>query len=423
MADEYQAKGNYEEAATYYYNALLKNRKNSSAARGLQQNGQLVLNDKFTTFSRMVVDNQIEDAMKQYRYAEKYAANAAEVGVVLSWPYEYAEVYEDIKQEYINTLFDQALVLMNNKKYDMAEKRFEQIATYDSAYKDVSVLRMHTVLEPLYNRGLRQLQTGKYQDAFKTFNKLCSVDEQFKDVKKRRDEAGAKATVKLGILPVHNLTVQTEEEAALNAALHAQVKTGVSFLSLVHSDELKPVLEKRGFTKLGTEAMVMEAAKSVGLQYAIWVVIHEIKDSVEKKEMVERTAYEAVTENIPNPYTGTYTYISKFKKINYRDSYESRMVSYKVSYALYRISDQTKLTSEEIVLQKSDQVHRYFYNGKINNLYENLPVDNQMPPPNQEWRERFTNSHRQLLPKEALLKELQLDLLSRVNKAVSIYIK
>lgn len=421
--DQFRAKGNHDEASAYYYNALLKNRKNEKARSGLLQSGQVVLNEKFATFSKLVVDQKIEESMKQYGYAEKYAANAKSVGVDLAWPYEYEEVYEDIKQEYLGKLFDDALIMMNNRKYDLAEKQFERIATYDSSYQNVSVLRLHTVLEPLYNKGIRQLQTGKYPEAYKTFTRLMEIDDQFKDVKARKEEAAAKATSKVGIFPVQNLSASPGEENAIADMLNKRVKAGASFISLIPSDEIKRVIETRGFTTLPDQHTTLQAAKSVGLQYVIRVVLESASDSLEKAEKKERPAYEAFTENIPNPYTGTYTYISKFKKITYLDTYEARTVKYKVALYILRVADGATLFTENYTLEKKDQVHAYSYNGKVNNLYETLPADNQMPPPNQEWRERFFNDKRKLLGKDELSRELILDLADQVNKAVALYIK
>lgn len=419
IADDFAAKGNYDEAATYYYNALLKKPRNSHAQLGLRSNGQLVLNEKFATFSRLVLEQKIEEAMKQYDYAAKLAANTERVGVKLSWAYEYDEVYEDIKQEYLETLFNDALIFMNNKKYDLAEKQFERMAYYDSAYSGLSVLRLHTVLEPLYEKGIKQMAAARYEDAFRTFSRLCEIDDGFKDVKQRREEASAKATTKVGLLPVQNLTRYTGIEAGFDQILAQRIKPGSSFLHIMSADVLKPVLEKRGFTSLKTDTTVWQAAKSISLRYALYMEIIYFTDTSGQTQKEERTAYEAVTENVPNPYTGMYTYISKFKKITYLDSKEYRKVACRIRFRLLDLQSSRLLVEEILDLEKSDTRHAYVYNGKVNNLYEHLPKDNQMPPPDQEWRERFYKSSRVLLTSADLAKELQAEAAAIVIKKIA----
>lgn len=423
MADGFAAKGKYDEAATYYYNALLKKPRNSHAQLGLRSNGQLVLNEKFAAFSRLVLEQKIEQAMRQYDYAGKYAANAEGAGVKLSWAYEYDEVYEEIKQEYLETLFNEALQLMNNKKYDLAEKQFERMAYYDSTYSGLSVLRLHTVLEPLYEKGLKQLAAARYEDAFRTFSRLCDIDDGFKDVKQRREEASAKATTKFGLLPAQNHSRYTGIESGFDQILAQRIKPGSSFLHIMGADALKPVLEKRGFTSLKTDTTVWQAAKSISLRYALYLEILHFADTSGQTQKEERTAYEAVTENVPNPYTGMYTYISKFKKITYLDSREYKKVTCRIRFMLLDLQNSSLLAEETLELEKSDTKHAYVYNGKINNLYEHLPKDNQMPPPDQEWRERFYNSNRALLTSADLTKELQTEAAAIVLKKISPWLK
>ena len=146
--------GDFNEAATLYYNVLLKDKNNADAKQGLTVNGQQVIADKFAKFSKQVIENKIEDALKTYRFAKQYAANAAKVGVLLNWPTEYNEVYEDIKQEYIINKHTQAINLMQQRQFENAEKIFEQMALFDSSYTEVSVLRPATVIEPIYKSAV-----------------------------------------------------------------------------------------------------------------------------------------------------------------------------------------------------------------------------------------------------------------------------
>ena len=57
----FESQGNHDDATDYYFNALLKSPKNKEALDGLKKSAQPVLNDKFTLFSKYVLENKIEE--------------------------------------------------------------------------------------------------------------------------------------------------------------------------------------------------------------------------------------------------------------------------------------------------------------------------------------------------------------------------
>ena len=121
----------YEEASTYYYNALLRKPEHAGAKAGLSVSAQKVLDEKFVNFNKLVVENNIDEAMKAYKNAENYSNTSKSVGAPLRWPTEYDEIYIDIRAEYISKLYDEALVQMKDKRYELAEQTFERIGNLD----------------------------------------------------------------------------------------------------------------------------------------------------------------------------------------------------------------------------------------------------------------------------------------------------
>jgi tetratricopeptide (TPR) repeat protein len=413
------AEGRHEDAVSYYYSALLKSPNYKPAKDALRENAQIVLNDKFKVFHQQVLDHKVEDAVKQYQYAVQFSRNAKNVGVLLEWPYEYDEVYDDVRREYTGILFDEAILLMNQKKYDLAEKKLQQIAVYDSNYAHVSVLRLHTVLDPLYDDGLRTLEAGKYQEAYEIFGKVVNLDEDYKDAKVRREEALSKATSRIGILPV---VTRNTEINNVNDLLDNQVKKSTyAFVQVVDYEGMGNMLTARGWTGIDSLAQAIQAGKSLGLQYIMFTRISTVVDTFIPTHIETRIAYEAFTENIPNPYTETYSYITKFKKVEYNDVYEARIITYKVLSVLVSCDDQKALFIDEFESSKTDELHKFDYKGNPNNLYEELPQGNFLPPADKAWRDLFTSAKRSLLDKPVLIKELEKEIANRLafdfNKA------
>ncbi|MES2689892.1 MAG: hypothetical protein V4658_05780, partial [Bacteroidota bacterium] len=368
--------GMYEDAANLYYNILLADNKDKEARAGLQLNGQKVLAAKFAKFSKQVIEGRIEEALATYHYAQGYLQNSAKVGVVLDWPHEYDEVYQDIRQEYTQSQYDVAIELIKNRKYEQAEKVFERIAIYDTTYKNVSVLRLNTVLEPLYNIGLQQYKAGQFKEAYYSFNKVTQIDDQYKDAVKLRNQSQQQATLLVGVLPVYYYPAAKEFQGNYydisNKVADALSKQQGAYVRIANTTALYKDLINRGFININSTQKAIEAGKNNNLAYVLLIEMDSFGYKKSKPQVYEREAYEAVTENILNPYTQTYSSISKFKKATYTDKSEGQQLLIKVKYQLIHVGSATVIYSDTISLVKNDELHAATFNGNPANLYPNL---------------------------------------------------
>jgi hypothetical protein len=405
--DRLREEGKHEDAANNYYSALLKKKDYRAAKEGLKESAQKVLEDKFTTFSRYVVDNKIEEAMKQYRNAERYAANARAVGVELKWPTEYNEVYADVRDEYVVQLYDEVLQMMDRRLFDKAEQQLARIAELDSSYRGATVLRLNTVIEPLYQRGLDQLGRGEFREAYNTFNKVLTLDDHYKDAAALKTQALDKATISVALFPAVNRGSMAEASSWMSAELeHQMLKSKAPFVRVSSSSKLGEELQAKGWGHVRDKRTAAEAAKNLGYKYALLVTIQSSSSEATPFTKTDRTAYESFTESILNPITGTYNYISKFRKARYEDTYEALKVRMSISYELILVSTGATVVEDEFEAEKKDEQHLLHYNGNVNNLYEELPQGNYLPPPNDNWRQQFTLVKRKLRTEAELGRQL-----------------
>jgi tetratricopeptide (TPR) repeat protein len=418
--DQRRAAGNHEEATNYYYNALLKKPRNIKAKEGLALSAQQVLNEKFNQFNKLVVENNVDEAMKTYKNAERYFQTAKGVGVDLRWPGEYDEVYLDIRAEYISKLYDEALVMMNDKRYEQAERVFERIGLLDSSYKGITVLRLNTVLDPLYQAGISQLNQAKYKQAYLTFSKIVQQDESYKDAKARKDEAMNKATTTVGVFPVGNAADPSAPVAELGDLLNQRMmQRTFAYVKVLDPKELKQNLENRGWTNIRDAEKAAEAGRSLGIKYVLLVTVHKAEYTEVPLKTEQKNAFEAFSENILNPYTGTYSAITKFRKVTYDDTYEQRTYKMEVTYQLVSSADGKVVKSDRLFPEQTDAQHQFVYKGNINNVYEELPVGNYLPPVNQAWRDLFTNTRRAPLTSGQLAHELNRQVAGQIASAVA----
>lgn len=414
--------GMYEDAANIYYNLLLKDPKDKEAKAGLQLNGQKVLGEKFARFSKQVIEGRIDEALRTYHYALGYAQNAAKVGAPLEWPDEFGEVYLDIRNEYTQTQYDLAIDLIHHRKYEQAEKVFERIAQYDSSYRNVSVLRLNTVLEPLYNKGLQQYQAGQFKEAYYSFNRITRIDDQYRDAVKMRNLSQQQATRLVGILPVYyhpaarafqdnhySLATRLADELSREQGAYVRIAS----TSALHKD-----LENRGFVELNSVEKAIEAGKSTGMSYVVLIEMDSFVYRKSKPEVNEREAYEAVTESILNPYTKTYSSVSKFKRATYTDKSEGQYLAIKITYSLIEVQSGRVLHTDEARVIRNDEIHAAVYNGNPANLYPTLPEGNYLPHVSFEWRQRFSNPRKELIPLPLFINASVDELSARMVQAI-----
>jgi tetratricopeptide (TPR) repeat protein len=420
-AHEYELKELYDDACTYYYNALLVQPDNIKAKEGLRLTGQKVLNEKFNLFSKLVLQNKVTDAVKEYLYAQKFYENAKQVGVTLDWLEEYDEVYLEVKAEYADRLFDEALVMINQKRFEEAEKQFELIAAVDTTYAGISLLRINTLLEAIYRQAEKLMQDGKYKEAVSAWNRLLQMDANYRDVVKQKQLAIDLATTRVGLFPIVGLA---QEDIGFERAIDQQLaKSNSTFVKIFASSDIAANLESKGWGNNLKLTDALNAAKSIGLSLLIRIELIGNTDTSEQVTSAPREAYEAYTESVLNPYSNTFTYITRFKKIDYTDTYQSIKLTYTYRYAIYNIQTGTLVSKDEITLYKQDEVHEFSYKGDASKLYQQLPIGNYLPPEDPIWRSQFSKSKRPLMSKQDLQREAQKEFAFIISYAVNKSLK
>ena len=416
---------NYNEAANNYYNTLLLKPSNTDAMQGLKTSAQFVLDGKFEKFSQLVIENNVPDAVKQYEYNQKYYNRVKSVGVEIIWPTMFNEVYEDIKDEYITKLHYSSLELINQKKYEKAEEQFAQIAELDSAYKEVTVVRMSTVLEPLYQRGLRMMKNKNYKEAYFSFEKVLEYDAKYKDSKVLKADAIDKATITIGVLPMENQTKIDKEESQLYSQLVTKIQQIPNpFIKVLDKSGIESRLKDKQL-ELGaflTPTTAIKTAEAIGLKYLLFSALDNAQVDNINPSNETKVAYEAINENIQKGMNGAYQFVTRFKKVNYTETYQMRRVAYKVNYRLANILTlETEIADSVEIEQKDEQIMGKF-DGDFQNLYPFLPAGDFMPETPTAWRSQFTETKRNLLSIAVLSTNCSQAVIERIVGDISFYI-
>lgn len=424
-ADSFASGGNFDVAANYYYNALLLDQTNVSAKIGLQKTAQKVLESKFTIFSKLVLDNKIEDALIQYKYNKKYYEKTKEVGVMLEWPEMYNEIFADIKSEYINTAYDNALELMKQNKYDKAETLFENISDLDTTFKNISVLRLNTVLEPMYNQGILQISTDDYKKAYCSFAKVLSYDENYKNCKQLFEEAKRKANVALAILPINTKHYQDLEDEKLYRQISEEIKLSSNpFLKIIDKMDFETQLKSKQIylsNFISNDSLILVGEK-LGINYFLLIDVREVNYIEQALTFDTVIAYESFSDKVIDPATGNNQFVTRFKKTFYLNSNQSRIVNAKIQYSLKSVKLNQVLLRDEASFEKRDDQSFSRFDGNYLNLYPALPAGNFLPTFDIAWRDKFVEFKRDLLPASKLRADCFEEIAKKISEDVNLYI-
>jgi len=416
---------NYNEAANNYYNILLLKPGNTEAKQGLKSSAQFVLDGKFEKFSQLVIENKVPDAVKQYQYNQKYYNRVKSVGAEINWPSMYNEVYEDIKDEYIAKIHYNSLELINQKKYEKAEEQFTQLAELDSTYKEVTVVRMSTVLEPLYQRGLRMMKNQNYKEAYFSFEKVLEYDAKYKDSKILKADALDKATITIGLLPMGNQTKLDKEESQLYSQLLTKIQQITNpFIKVLDKSDIENRLKEKQLELASflNPATAIKTAEVIGLKYLLFSSLDNAQLDNFNPSNETKVAYEAINENVQKGSNGAYQFVTRFKKVNYMETYQMRRVAYKVNYRLANILTLETETADSVEIEQKDEQTIGKYDGDFQNLYPFLPAGNFMPETPNVWRNQFTETKRNLLSISILSTNCSQAVIERIVSDISFYI-
>ncbi len=404
IADKLATEGNYSDAAENYYTAFFINPKNTKAKLGLQKSAQMVLDAKFSAFAKHVVSGDNEDALRQYNYCKDYFNHLKNIGIDLNWLTLYEQLNEETKQEFIGKQYDIGLGLIKENKFDKAELAFDRILEFDSSYKNVSVLRIQSVVEPLYNQGVKYMEVKNYKAAYKVFNQVSSFDKTFKQTVQLLNESLQKASLPIAAILVSKKTFENQEDSSFYQLLVDKLSNSKNpFLKIIDRNNLENLLKEKAFgiTEITDAETASKAGKLIGAKYFLLIDINEVVFDEMKPTTTIETAYESFSQRVVNE-TGDAQSVIKFKKVNYNETKQYRKVAAKVSYQLVSVQS-GQIVSSEVFSDEAFDAHVYArFDGNKDNLYPNLPAGNFMPTAPKEWTDKFYELNRSLASQQTL---------------------
>ncbi|MEO7080761.1 MAG: CsgG/HfaB family protein [Flavobacteriales bacterium] len=375
--------GMYAEAADMFWQSAMRNQKNIDAKIGLKKTGQMVLNDKLSTFFKAfsMGDNK-EAAVNAYLDAKEYQARVQRVGVSVEIPDSYSDDFNQVKGEYLVQLYTQGHDLLEKKDYAAAEAAFAKIGKLEPGYKDAGSLQDIAYLEPLYLSGKNYLTGGQYRKAYTDLSRVIERSSMYKDASALRQECVEKGQYAIAVLPfnVAGNQMQSAQAASLQAYVTAAL-TDINdpFIRVVDRDNIQKILDEQrlGMSGVVDESSAVSAGKLMGAQAVIMGTVISYQEVAGVPRKSTKEGYESYQVKELNSETNQYVYVTRYKPVNYTEFYKENKAVISFSFKLVSLETGQVLLSKVVEREADDHAWYANYTGDAKALYpkQNGAVD------------------------------------------------
>lgn len=364
--------GMYSEAANMYYVALRKKSTNVDAKIGMKSTGQAVLNGMIDRFATARASGNKKDAVYAFREADDYVKKIKGVGVDLNLAEFYRQDYVEVKDAYLNDLYEEGSTLLEAEKYSDAEKLFDEIGRLDPGFRDAGALKDIAYLEPLYNKGVHAADAGKYREALGYFDKVVQRQSDYKDSQDRRKQVIDAGRFPVAVMPFSNATNTSGLDATLSAyTLQALASVDDPFLKVVDRDNLQAILDEQrlGMSGVIDETTAVNVGALTGAKAIVTGTVLTYGVNQGRVRSTEQPGYESYQVKVYNEQEQKYFYETKYRKTAYREYYGESTANLSFQFKMISLETGEVMVTKIIERSERDAVRYTTYEGDAKNLF------------------------------------------------------
>ena len=369
--------GLYAEAAAMFEQAAQRSQKNVDAKIGLKKTGQLLLNDKLSSFFKdMAMGSAKGEAVATYLEAKAYQERIQRLGVVLEIPDHYKADFDRVKGEHLVDLYNEGQALLGKQEYSAAEQVFARIARLEPNYKDANSLQAVAYSEPLYRTGKVDLADGRYRKAYDSFNKVVAKDAGYKDAAVLRQECITKGQFTIAVLPFTGDGARKDVSSKLQAyAMTALTETRDPFMKVVDRENLERILQEQrlGLSGVVDEQTAVRVGNLIGAQAVLMGTVVEYREEPGSLRRSTKDGFESYRVEQVNKETGEKYIVTKYKPARYSEYLQENKVYLTFNYRLVSLETGEVLVSKVVDRQAEDHMYYASYEGNKDAL---VPANN-----------------------------------------------
>lgn len=374
--DKLNDAGLYTEAAQFYYDALVRNNKNTKAQIGLTATAQYVVNDILAKFVTARMNRDDETAVYSYLTARSYYDKIQKLGISLSWPSHYEADFNESKERYLLQRYNRGADLMAERRYDEANEIFNEIIELEPHYKDANQLKGISRNEPIYIAGTALLENREYRRAYYEFENIYRNDPGYKDVSFLLKTCLEKGQYPVAILPFENATLYPNLEKAVQAVtLSALTSVSDPFLKVIDRRNMDVILREQQLNL--NDHINPQTAGDVGNLLGAKAIITGTLLSYEpilgKPIITAKKGFEEIKTKYENEETGETVTETTYNQVRYNEHYVRNEVKVTFQYNFISLETGQIMRSQILEDRLISESHFATYPGEITLLY---PSDN-----------------------------------------------
>jgi tetratricopeptide (TPR) repeat protein len=367
-----QQAGLYEDAANFYFNALMRNRNNVDARIGLAETGQRVLNNRLDEFSRARAMDEHAKAVTSFDQAVSYRDKINRLGVRLNIPEYMFQDFAQSRDVYIKTLYERGNDLMNERNFDEANATFREIARLDPNYKDIQDLKRVSRNEPIYAAATALFDAGRYREAYYEFDKIFKTDPSYKDVAVLRTECLNLGRFPIAVLPFANTSGSRDIERRLHAFVITELTNlNDPFLRVVERENMELILKEQRLSLSGImdQSNAVQVGNLLNAKAIVSGTLLTYTTTPGNMRVTERSAFEAYNVKLYNAAEDRHYFETRYKPVKYREHYNQNQVSISFQYRGVSLETGEVLFSRIVERKLESTVYYATYDGEVTNLH------------------------------------------------------
>ena len=432
-ADDLEEAGMYEEAADYYFEALIKNPDHVPAKIGIKETGERVLNAYLERFFKAYAAGEDRKAVYAYREARAFHEKISHF-VNVDFPSYRERDYQEVEARYLDARYQRAQALLDSNAYEAGRSVLDEILSIKSDYRDAASLRAFAEAEPAYRVALSAYRDGRYREAYRGFSRVRTMAPDYKDVRRLMDLSLDKAALTIALLPFES----PERVKSMRSLMHAQILDAFAqldepLLRIIDRKNTEELLreQKLALSGMVDEATAAQAGQLVGARAVFTGKI--ISYEVEKKrpEVQTQPGWKAVRVRYRTE-AGKTAYRTEYRKTQYREVRQSQVLAMSFQFQLIDSETGEVLLTRLLQEENRDEVSYADYEGDKEVLYPGFwksmnvrtDADKVMNSASSKSRLDQKLSARRRLRSEAQLREQLTDRIARqVAHAVYHYLQ
>lgn len=393
-AERLEKQGLVNEAAGYYMEALQRKSGNVEARLKLKEVGQKYVSSLASEFFRNYNTQQVESSLEVFEKLRDFHTEAGRLGVQLDYPKTYEEDYQKSVEAYCLKNYNQAQLLVNQKKYPEARSYITRVQRYNTSYKNIKEIEVISYCEPLYQSAINNLESRNYSGAMGQLSSIMNRTENYKDVRDLMELATSQQT-KTFILFEPKVASGDKGRAEIQNYLFENFsQAAIQKLNTVRLINNTPFQNAPGSTDLNNSTnvdLIQAIRKATAADY---FYVFDVMNRTESKPVAQKTTakgYEQVQTRINDS-----TVVTEYRSFNYTVVKAQRGFSFDYKYKLIDaytnqiVSSQTRNINSRDAIEYQEFAKQF--NGNINTLFPYNPKQTapllQYNPRN--WRNLFS---------------------------------